>query len=159
MWHLLYNMKIKDIMLLNPKTIKPHENILKAINLLISVPESSLPVVNKKGKVIGELNQKDLLLKIIAKQRLSSEGLDFEAIKNLQASFSNIVDDFFNKHEIVAYPDDELSDIIQIMYDKDISTIPIIDKRKKLVGILTDIAILKHYKQITRGNKIKRVNK
>ncbi|MBT7402850.1 CBS domain-containing protein, partial [Candidatus Woesearchaeota archaeon] len=51
------------------------------------------------------------------------------------------------------YLDDELSDIIQIMYDKGISTIPIVDKRKKLLGILTDIAILRHYKQITKGNK------
>lgn len=141
--------KVKDIMDTNPKTVHENESIAKAIHLLTSIPESALPVVDENGKVVGELSQEDLLLKVIGKQEVSLEDFDFENIKLLLAAKDSTINDFINRHELTARPDDHALDIVKLMYETEISTVPVVDKENNLLGILSDICVLKHYKKLS----------
>jgi len=132
-----------------PLTIKIGENIDNAIKLLTSIPESALPVVDDDGKVVGELSQRDLLLKIIGKREMSDEDFNFEDIRYMLASKDSTIDDFYERHEFTLRPDDSVQDAVKVMFDAEISTIPIVDKTNKLLGILTDIKVLKHFKEIS----------
>jgi CBS-domain-containing membrane protein len=155
-------MKVKEIMSKNIQTVSSNESIIKTINILTSIPEQALPVVDKNKKVIGEINQMDLLLKIIGKKEAEeNQELGFSEIKNILASESDTIYDIFDRHEITTSPDEDVLEIVKMMYESDISTIPVVDKNNKLLGVISDICVLNHLKKLTKINKTnkKQINK
>ncbi len=146
-------MKVKQFIQRKVPTIHQHESITEAIKQLTSIPESSLPVVDSKGRVIGELSQENLLLKIIGRDEMSQDGLNFQNIKLVLAEESTKVDELINRHELTASPDDDIKDIVKLMYDSDISTVPVIDAEDRLLGIVSDVGILHHYKELIGSDK------
>jgi len=143
-------MKIKEIMNKNIPTIYDDDSIENAIKLLISIPQSSLPVINKRRNVIGELSQRKLLLIDIGEDEYNYDNIGFKEVKFLFAKKARKVKELMDKIEFTMMPDDDVINAAKILYEKSISTIPIVDKKNKLLGILTDICILKHYKKIMR---------
>jgi len=55
------DLKVKDIMTTEPKTIGPHHTIQDALVLIQELRVGALPVVDKKGKLKGILSVRDLL--------------------------------------------------------------------------------------------------
>ena len=147
-------MKIKEIMSKTIPVLTVTDPIKKAIHLLIKVPQSALPVVNNKGKVIGELHQRDLLLLDIGKEEFAEkEGIGFGKLKLLMASRAKTVKDLMTEHELMLSPEDDVQEAAKLLYEENLGTIPIVNSKGKLVGVLTDICILKHYKKILAKNK------
>lgn len=145
-------MKVKEVMVKKFPLIYADEPIHKALTLLISLPESSLPVINKKKQVIGEIDQHELLLLDIAKEELGEETINLKNLNLLFKKKKRTVRDYMTEHELTISPDDDLLEAAKLMYDEDLSTLPVVDKNNKLIGILTDITILKHYKKILKSN-------
>jgi len=141
-------MNVKEVMIKKFPLIYVDEPLDKVLKILTSIPESSLPVINKRKQVIGEIDQHELLLLDIAKEELGEESLDFNKIKFLFKKKKHTVKDFMTKHELTISPNDNILDAAKLMYDEDLSTLPVVDKNNKLLGILTNISILKHYKKI-----------
>jgi len=141
-------MKIKEVMDKNIPLVYANEPIEKALKLLVSIPEAAIPVVDRSGKVVGELSQHELLLLDIGDIEFHDEDMGFEEVKLLLAKNAKKVKDLMNKHEVTLSPDENVLMATKILYEEELSTIPIIDSKKKLVGIITDICILKHYKKI-----------
>jgi len=147
-------MKIKEIMNKNIPLINADDSIEKVIRMLIKIPQSALPVVNKKGKVIGEINQRELLLLNVGKKEIAeNEGLGFKQIKLLLKTKAKKAKEIMNKYELTLSPDDEVIDAAKLLYDEDLGTIPIVDQKNKLVGVITDICILKHHQKILGQKK------
>ena len=140
-------MLVKKIMKKQPKTLSEDEGLDKAIRELCSIPESALPVVNKKGKVVGELSQENLLLRVVGMDEVRGEGIGFEDLHYMITSKAEKVRGVMKRHEITASPDDDARTLVRLMYDNHISTVPVLEKGK-LVGIVTDIGILKQYKKV-----------
>ncbi|MBI2661936.1 CBS domain-containing protein [Candidatus Woesearchaeota archaeon] len=141
-------MNIKEVMVKKFPLIYVNEPLDKVLKILISIPESSLPVINKKKQVIGEIDQHNLLLLDIAPEELGEESLDLNKVKLLFKKKKRTVKDFMTKHNFTLSLEDNILDAAKLMYDEDLSTLPVVDKNKRLLGILTDISILKHYKKI-----------
>jgi acetoin utilization protein AcuB len=55
------DLKVKDIMTTDPKTIGPHHTIQDALVLIQELRVGALPVVDKEGKLKGILSVRDLL--------------------------------------------------------------------------------------------------
>ena len=55
------DLKVKDIMTADPKTIGPHHTIQDALVLIQELRVGALPVVDKEGKLKGILSVRDLL--------------------------------------------------------------------------------------------------
>jgi acetoin utilization protein AcuB len=55
------DLKVKDIMTTDPKTIGPHHTIQDALVLIQDLRVGALPVVDKEGKLKGILSVRDLL--------------------------------------------------------------------------------------------------
>lgn len=147
-------MKIKEIMSRNVPLLKVTDSVEKAIQILTKVPQAALPVVNNQGKIVGELHQRELLLLDIGQEEFKEkEGIGFGKLKLLLASKAKTVKDIMNEHELTLSPDDDVQAAAKLLYDEELGTIPIVDKKGKLVGVLTDICVLKHYKKILAKNK------
>ncbi len=142
-------MKVKEVMTKKVPKIYADDSIGKAIKLLVSIPQKALPVIDKKGKVVGELNQKELLLIDIGQKEFEEEGgLGFRKLQFILKKGAKKVKDLMERHEFTISPDYDVLEAAKILYDEDLSTIPVIDEKGKLLGILSDICILKHYKKI-----------
>ncbi|MBI2653525.1 CBS domain-containing protein [Candidatus Woesearchaeota archaeon] len=139
-------MKVKDIM--DRKVPKLHENdaIGHAISILVKVPYFALPVLNKEGKYVGELSQRKLLLIDIGKQEFKDDILSIEQIKMLIAHSAKTVKEIMDTHNFGLIPEDDVFYAAKLLYDQNISSLPVLDKKGKLLGVLTDICVLKHYK-------------
>jgi acetoin utilization protein AcuB len=75
--YLLSSMKIKDIMSKNLVFVRPDETVEFAAILMIENKISSLPVVNKKGALIGIITQTDIFKVLINITGVYSGGIQF----------------------------------------------------------------------------------
>ena len=143
-------MKISHIMEKRFPKLSPDETIANAIKEIVCVPESSLPVVSKDGKYLGELSQKKLLLLDIGEALFSEDNFNFSQINDLQAKDAKIVSDLMDTHAFTLTPNDEVMMAIKILYKEEIASIPVV-VGDNIVGLVTDISVLKHYKDIQKG--------
>ena len=141
-------MLVKEVMVKKFAKVYADDSIDTVIKMLVKVPESALPVVDKKGKFLGEISQRELLLLDVGRAEFESEGISVRKIKTLFTKSKKYVRDFMDVHELSVGPEEKVLDVAKMMYDEDISTVPVVDVRGKVIGIITDIAILKKYKAI-----------
>jgi acetoin utilization protein AcuB len=53
---------VKDVMIANPETVRVYDPILRAVRLFREHRYGALPVLDKKGDMVGMLSPQDLLL-------------------------------------------------------------------------------------------------
>ena len=140
-------MQIRDLVEEDFPHIHTHEAVDKAIEILTETPYSSLPVFNAEGQFVGELSQERLLLEIVGYEEGGDGDFDFDMIRNALSENSKTIDPMVDKHQLTLQVDETVKQAASLMYEEDISTLPIFDDAT-FVGILSDIAILQHYKDI-----------
>jgi len=123
-------MKIKDFLKDNSRslvTIGPDETGHAAIQKLVENNIGALPVCDAKGTVLGIISERDLL---------KEWGQRSTEIKNTR------VKDIMTKEVAVAIPDDDLDYVTNIMRQKGIRHLPIMDGGK-LVSMISARDIIK----------------
>jgi CBS domain-containing protein len=134
-------MKVKDVMTRKVLTVKSDETLIEAARILVKHNVSGAPVVDKKGKMIGVLSEKDLfhalypdVKDILRDLRL---WLGEEKIKHRVAAKRNIpVSQLMSKKIITVGEDEEVLKVGSIMLEDRIHRLPVV-KNKKLVGIVS----------------------
>ena len=114
--------RVGDVMTREPITCAPEDPIHKIYNLIVSSGFIAFPVV-QKDEVIGIISRRDLLR--AGNVRIS--------VKN-QADTT--VDRVMTTPVISVTPDDQVATAARLMVDHDISILPVIDERKRIVGII-----------------------
>lgn len=125
-------MRAKDIMSKNIIYATLEETIYDVSKKLYENRITGLPILDGKGKIVGVISQSDIV-KLLEKYKE-------EDLKNLPLK------DFLKKRKkrlIVASPNSTIKRLIRLMVKYDISRVPIVDKEKKLVGIVTKSDIVK----------------
>ncbi|HET7391488.1 MAG TPA: CBS domain-containing protein, partial [Nitrososphaeraceae archaeon] len=89
---------------------------------------NGLPVIDVDAKVIGIVTAVDILRAL--KQGKSLDGL--------RAA------DIMTRNPVVVNQNTEISEIIDIILQKSIILVPVIDERRKLVGVVGRLDILQH---------------
>lgn len=117
---------VKEIMTKDVATIDSGKTALEAARLMTEKGVGRLPVL-EKGKLVGIITERDLVVKIIAKK------LDPSKVK---------VKDFMTKDVISCSPDSSLVEVAEVMERNKIRGLPVLEKGK-LVGIVTtyDLAV------------------
>lgn len=121
-------MRVKSLMVKDPITVGPSASIAEAIDLMKVAGIRHLPVVDKKKKLLGLATLDDL-----------KQGLIPSMVADLSLA------DLMIKEPITAYPDDDVEAAARIIYHKKIGGLPVVDKKNRLVGILTVIDILRSF--------------
>lgn len=114
----------------------------------VMIPFGDFPIVNKKTilkEALTEMGQAGLGLVCIINDKKELIGLITDGdlrrkLLEVQKPFSSFfIDDALihaKKNPITCKPDDELKKIVNLMGEKQIWDLPVIDKNKKLFGLL-----------------------
>lgn len=114
--------RVEDAMSREVVTSSPEDPIHRIHNLIVTSGFIAFPVVQKKD-VIGIISRRDLL----------RAGNVRTSVKN-QADTT--VDRVMTTPVITVAPDDPVAKASRLMVDHDISILPVIDERKRLVGVI-----------------------
>jgi acetoin utilization protein AcuB len=130
------------------KTVVPvdiNDSMKDAIKLLKENDVNMLPVM-EKGKLVGVLSDRDV------KRSSASDATTLE-IHELLFLISKIkVKDIMTKDPVTVPPDYTIEETAQVLLEKNISGVPVVDK-KKVVGIITQTDIFRALISLTGVGK------
>ncbi|MFH1351665.1 MAG: CBS domain-containing protein [Pseudomonadota bacterium] len=145
-------LKAKDIMTRDIITVLPNTEIAHAARLLLDKGFNGVPVVDEKGKLVGIICQSDL----IAQQKnfplpsvftLLDGFIPLASLKHYEKAIQKIaattVADAMTPNPITVNPETGIEDIAGLMVDKNLHTLPVVDEKGKLMGIVGKEDILK----------------
>ena len=118
-------MRAKDVMNKEPYILYGEDTILNASKFMKTERTRNLPVVDKSNKLIGLITLREII-----------EGLARSADKAL-------VKDAMVKEVKTIEPDTPLKGAIQVMLLNKFGCLPVVDKKRKLIGVITETDLLK----------------
>ncbi len=117
-------MQVRDIMVSDVKTIDKEATIQEAASKMSEHSIGSLIVV-EDSRVVGIITERDIMKKVVAESK--------DATKT-------IVKDIMTKKVIMIRPDTDIEDAADIMMDKQIKKLPVVEGNA-LIGIITSMDI------------------
>ena len=133
-----------DIMTQDVVTVNKNQPISDLAIIFIENHFNGVPVLDNTGKVVGVVTQGDLIeqnknLHIPTVIALFDAVLFLESEKKFEDDLKKLtgskIEDIYHKNLITVSPDTYLSEIITLMAEKDIHTLPVLDG-DKLIGII-----------------------
>ena len=121
---------VGDWMTANPITIEADASVIEAIHLLKERNIRRLPVM-KQGKLVGLVTEKMLFGYMPAK----ATSLDQWELHYLLSKTP--VRAAMNPKPHKVHPDDDIADVAQLLHDRKLNGVVVVDQGEKLVGILT----------------------
>jgi len=145
-------MKIKEILTEEVKSISSQLTVKEALKVLLEKKISGLPVVDESGKLVGMFTEKEILTAILPGYLGKVGRFIYEenpkSIKNKFKELENLkVKDLMHKDIVTVDEDTAVCEVGHLMLTQKLRVIPILDKDKKLVGIVTREDIIKSYAQ------------
>lgn len=118
--------KVEDIMIEHPVTCSPNFSIFYCINKMKMSKVDTLMVINEENILQG----------ILYAASLTNINYDNKKAK-----------DFIEKDFIAAYPTDSIVDLLELIDSHKITTMPVIDKKGHLKGLITRSTLLTYMSQ------------
>ena len=143
-------MKVKEIMNKEVVSIKPDDNAQEALVLLFKMEISGLPVIDEKGGLAGMFTEKDILAHILPSYiekvgRFIYEE-DPKSIKNKLLELNKIkVSQLMRREVLTTTEDTALCEVARIMLTQRARRLPVLDKEKRVVGIVAREDIVRTY--------------
>ena len=127
----LKTVKAKEIMSRFAITIKENETVTNLAHLMMRFKISGVPVVSKNGEICGIVTATDLfnLMKNVFKNM--DDGKNVEDYPDMQ------VGGFMTKDVVTITEETSLYDIMKIMCERNIHTLPVmVVSRKEIIGVI-----------------------
>ncbi|GAB4484549.1 MAG: hypothetical protein OHK006_09060 [Thermodesulfovibrionales bacterium] len=136
---------VRDVMTKDPITVQKFENIIKAAHILADKGISGIPVVDKERRVIGVVTQADILAMVGMRKEHTFKDFLKHALGEplLERKTGDIVADIMTTGVVTVSPEVSIAKVAQIMDEKKIRRLPVVDGEKKLIGIISRADILK----------------
>jgi CBS domain-containing protein len=137
---------VKDFMTVRSVTVSPSTSVESAIKTMEEHQITGLPVVDGENRVVGILSEGDLLIWESPMQpplymTLLGSIIYFESPmqfhQHIKKSLGMLVQDVMTAKPITISPEASLSDAAQVMLEKRVNRLPVVDADQKLVGIIT----------------------
>jgi CBS domain-containing protein len=127
-------MSIKDVMTPNVEVIHPDQPLQEAAKMMKSLDVGSLPVCDG-NRLLGMLTDRDITI------RATAEGRD---------PTTTTVRETMTEKILYCYEDQDVREAAQIMEERQIRRLPILNRDKRLVGIVSlgDLAVDSGQEQI-----------
>lgn len=142
-------MLVRDAMARPVFTISEDVSFERILKLLIKKQISGVTVVNKKGRLVGVISEKDLLHKLFPSEREFYKDLEyyknFERIEHDGVKIKKLTArHIMTRNVITVEPDRHVLVACSLMAVHDIRRLPVVE-RGKLVGIVTMSTLYKNY--------------
>jgi CBS domain-containing protein len=120
-------MQLKDVMTKNVEVVRPDSTLQEAAQKMKSLDVGPLPVC-ENDKLIGMLTDRDITV------RAAAEGLDPKQTK---------VREVMSEEMVTCMEDQDVQEAAAIMRSKQIRRVPVLNREKRLVGIVSlgDLAV------------------
>jgi CBS domain-containing protein len=106
-------------------TAKPDEKVINAVEKMAKYKVGSVIII-ENGKVLGIITERDIINLVASKKDLN-EKLEL----------------YMTKNPITIYFDENLEKAIQIMKEKNIRHLPVVNKEGKLIGMISSRDIIR----------------
>lgn len=123
-------------------TISRQTGVDDALRLMRDKNIRRLPVVDKQGKLVGIVSDKDLYLASPS----PASSLDIFELRYLLARLT--VEKIMSSPVITVQPDTPLEEAARIMADRKIGGLPVLDGEQNLVGIITESDLFKIFVEL-----------
>ena len=134
-------MLIKDRMSHPVITVMPHESLDDAAAIMTREHISRLPVVDKRGKMVGIISEKQIM-------RYSPSEATTLDVYEIQGIMNRIpVEKVMARSVISVTPDTPIEEAARIMVDEEISGIPVV-VGDSLVGIIAETDLFKAFLEV-----------
>lgn len=138
-------MFVRDRMSSPVVTVTPDRPFQDALKLMRDHRCRRLPVVNKRGKLVGIVSERDLL-------HVSPSPATSLSIWEITYLLSKIqVREIMTKEVITTTPDTPIEDAAHSMADNKIGGLPVVDERNRVVGVITETDIFKAFTEMFAG--------
>jgi acetoin utilization protein AcuB len=130
-------MLVQGWMTTTVSTVEPETSMMKASIIMKEKKIRCLPVVNEKGELVGIVSDRDLRDAAPSK----ATTLDVYELNYLLSSMK--IKDIMTKDLVVARPEETVEFAAILMLENRISSLPVINDKDMLVGIITQTDIFK----------------
>ena len=123
-------LKVSEIMIKDPLFITPDEKISATELLMLRKKIGGLPVVKdqKNYQLIGIITQRDI--------RLARFAMSLE-------SPNTTVKDLMTSEPFIVKEDEILRNVLELMFEKNIQRLPVVNDNNQLIGLIVQNQILK----------------
>ncbi|MBD3880217.1 CBS domain-containing protein [Phormidium tenue FACHB-886] len=145
---------VADVMTLNPLVVQPETPLAEAIKILAERRISGLPVVDSAGKLIGVISETDLMwqetgvkspafITILDSVIFLENPAKYE--QELHKALGQTVGEVMTKKNLVTVkPSKTLRGAAQLMHDRNVHRLPVVDDADQVIGILTRGDIIRY---------------
>ncbi len=141
-------MKIKDWMNSPVHTVKPRDTVAHARELLERYRINQLPVV-RDGVLVGIVTDRDL--RNAAPSAAEQAAADLGQIKDVLDPGTIAVETVMTEQVFAVTPEDSLEDAVRIMRRERFGAIPVVDNKRRVVGIVTRSDVLDAFMCLALG--------
>jgi acetoin utilization protein AcuB len=140
-------MLVRERMTRNPVLCQPNLPVNDAFDLMKEEHIRRIPVIDKNGKLIGIVSDKDLL-------RVSPSPATTLSAYEIPYLLSKVkVNDVMTRKVITVNEDTPIEDAARIMVDSKIGGLPVINEAGAVVGIITETDIFKTFLELLGARK------
>lgn len=134
-------MLVRDRMTPNPVTITPDTSFTRAFRIIREKGIGHLPIVDKKGKLVGIVAQRDLL-------HASPSSATTLTVFEINSLLGNLqISEVMSSPPITVADDTPIEEAARVMVEKSIGCLPVM-RGDDLVGVITDTDIFKAFVEI-----------
>ena len=135
----------KDIMRKKFVSLKKTDSLNKAIQIFLKEPDMVFPVVDEKGRPVGEIEQHAILKLALPPKYIDEKTiLGPQGIREAMDRYATKVEDLMKTHEVKIPLDMKLPEIVKLMLESAVKTLEITDKKGRPVGFVSELDILRY---------------
>lgn len=142
-------MEVKDYMSSDVISVEEYNIVEDVLIIMYKYRRLNLPVIDFAERLIGTINACDILSLVTTENYSLYESAlntlevpsDF-LFEDLQKVKNKYIVEFLNPNVTFAYGDDTISHIANILLEQRLVSIPVVNRNKKLIGILDSIEML-----------------
>jgi acetoin utilization protein AcuB len=139
-------MRVKNRMTRAPITVQPKTSYNEALRLMEQNNINHLPVLNKKGELVGIVTQHDML-------EAEPSRVSTLSIFEIASLLDKVTMDQIMSRPVKAIQGDcSISEAAHFMLEEDVGCLPVMEEGK-MVGIITDNDIFKTFVEVTGGGE------
>jgi CBS domain-containing protein len=112
----------RDVMTRNPKVVVRTAGIVEIARIMREENTGVVPVVDERGALAGLVTDRDIVIRTL------SEGRNPIEVR---------AEDVMTDDVEAVTPDESLRDVVDLMGDKQIRRVPVVDRDDRLVGIIS----------------------
>jgi CBS domain-containing protein len=135
------SVKAGDVMTRKVVSVKRETSLEEVAEIMAEKDVSGVPVIEEDGKVAGVISEKDFLLNMGAKNTKTFMGVVAECLKAKGCIAVDIrakkAEDIMTSPPITVTEDTTLLDVANILKEKKINRVPVVDQNSYLIGIVS----------------------